>query len=159
MENNKVNVLVYPSGGENAINIYNALKYNLHFELFGASMTGNYSSILYDKEHYYEGNLSIKNPNFFLEFNSILEKFNIKYILCTHDEVITFLMKNEKKINATICSSPLETTIIAGNKYLTHEKFKNKEYSIRTYGIDEKIEYPIFLKPYIGARRKKYNKS
>lgn len=158
MENNKVNVLIYPSGGENAINIFNALKYNIHFQLFGASMNNNYSSLLYDKNHYYEGDLSIKNPNFLIEFNSVLKKFKIQYILCTHDEVIAFLMKNQNKINATICTSPLDTTLTAENKYLTYEKFKDKDYSVKVYNIDEKIEYPAFLKPYIGAGGKNTTK-
>ena len=27
----KINVLIFPSGAENAINVYDSLKYNIHF--------------------------------------------------------------------------------------------------------------------------------
>lgn len=151
MQRNKTNVLIYPSGGENAVNIYNALKYNLHFELFGASMSDNHSKFIYDKNHYFEGNLDINNPFFFDVFNEVLKKFKIKYILCTHDEVTTFLMKNEERIKATLCCSPLETAIVASDKLLTSQTFKNKYYSTNIYNDINHVVYPAFLKPFHGA--------
>ena len=147
----KVNVLIYPSGGENAVNIYNSLKYNIHFELFGASICDNHSKYMYDKNHYFEGDLSINNPSFFDVLNKVIKKYDIKYILCTHDEVITFLSKNQNKIDAVLCSSPYETALVAGNKYLTYQIFKDKYYFPKVFSMDDKIKFPVFLKPFIGA--------
>ena len=94
---NKKNILIYPAGAENAINIFNSLKYNIHFELYGASMVNNHASFIYDKEHYFEGDLSIKNKDFFRIFNDMLENFKIDFIIPTHDEIAVFLNNNGYK--------------------------------------------------------------
>ena len=147
----KKRVLIYPAGSEGAINIYNSLRYNIHFELFGASMVSNHAKMIYDDNHYYEGDLNIKSINFFKNFKNLLKKFKIDYIICTHDEVITFLLKNQNKINAILCSSPYETAKIAENKKLTARTFKGKYYMPKVYNGIKKIKFPVFLKPYIGA--------
>ena len=147
----KKNVLIFPAGGENAFNIFDALKYNFHFELFGASMVSNHASFIYDKDHYFEGDLNISSPNFIKTLNSIIKKFKIDFILCTHDEVIEFLMRNKDSINAVICSSPLETVEIASNKMKTAETFRDKYYMPKIYNVDEELEFPLFLKPFVGA--------
>lgn len=149
----KKNILIYPAGSENSINIYNSLKYNIHFELFGASMVDNHAGYIFDEEHYFEGDLSIKNEKFFDIFNNMLDSFKIDFIIPTHDEVVTFLMENENRIKAKICCSPLETTKIANDKKLTYETFKNYLFAPQIYRNekDEKIEYPVFLKPIHGV--------
>ena len=134
----KKNILVYPAGSEGAINIYNALKYNIHFNVYGATMVNNHSRFIYDDEHYFEEKLSITSPEFFDNFNKILDKLNIDFILCTHDEVITFMMRNQDKIHATVCCSPLETTEIAFDKKATYDFFANCEFCPQIYkNIDE----------------------
>ena len=147
----KTNVLIFPSDGENSINIFEALKYNIHFELFGASIYDYHSPFIYDDNHFFKGDLNINNADFFDNFNSIISKYNIDYVICTHDEIISFLMQNESKINAVVCSSPYETCKIASNKKLTSELFSNKFYATKVYQINDNIEYPVFLKPIIGA--------
>ena len=147
----KKNVLIFPAGSEGAINIYNALKYNLHFELFGATMVPNHSEFIYDKDHYFEGNLKISDKNFFDTLNDVIDKFKIDYILCNHDEVAPFLKKNQDKINATVCLSPYETAKIAEDKKLTAQAFKDKEYMPKVYKKNEVDKYPVFIKPRISA--------
>lgn len=148
---NKKNVLIFPAGSEDAINIYNALKYNIHFELFGASMVSNHAEFLYDKNHYFEGDLRITSESFFNTINSVIEKFKIDYILCNHDEVAPFMIKNQNKVNAIICTSPYETSKIAENKLLTAKTFKNKYYMPEIYTPESIKKYPIFAKPYVSA--------
>ena len=151
MESNKKNILIYPAGSESAINIYNSLKYNIHFNVFGASMKDNHSAFIYDKEHYCEGKFAINNESFFEEFNNMLSKFHIDFIICTHDEVITFLMQNQDKIKATICCSPVETVEIAYDKKKTYETFEEYAFNPKIYTKIEDVEYPVFLKPRHGA--------
>lgn len=149
---NKKNVLIFPAGGENAVNIYDSLKYNLHFELFGATSKKDYSLELYKNDHYYCGNLLISNNNFISEFNNVLSKFKIDYIIPTHDVIALYLMENESKINAKIVCSPLETARIANSKKLIFEHIKGKFYCPIIYDNVEKInKYPVFIKPDIGA--------
>lgn len=151
----KVNVLIFPAGGENSINIYDSLKYNLHFNLFGASSVNDYAKEIYVKENYYIGNFYINDTNFFANFNLMLKKFNIDYIIPTHDTIALFLRKNEYQINAKIVCSPLETAEIAHSKIKIFENIKEKFYCPKTYNKIEDInDFPVFLKPDVGAGAK-----
>lgn len=147
----KVNVLIFPSGAENAINIFDSLKYNIHFELYGATTKNDHSSYIFDEKHLSIGDYSIKDKAFIQNFNKLLEMFKIDYIIPTHDEIITFLTKNASKIKAAIVASPYETCNIALNKIKTFKKLKGKEYLPKIYMMDDKISYPVFIKPNIGA--------
>lgn len=144
-------ILIFPSGAENAINIYDSLKYNLHFELYGATSKEDHSRYLYDDNHLLVSDFNIHSDNFFDIFNHMLKKFHIDYIIPTHDEISTFLIKNQKIIDATIVCSPLETCEIALSKISTFEHLKNKTYIPKIYKITDEIEFPIFIKPDIGA--------
>lgn len=152
----KTNVLIFPAGGENAINIHDSLKYNLHFELYGASSNSDYAKSIYKDENYCLSNFFINDVNFIDNFNEMLEKFKIEYIVPTHDTIALFLMENADKINAKIVCSPVETARIANNKELTFEYLKDKEYVPDIYNSAENIKnYPVFLKPKVGAGGKR----
>lgn len=147
----KTNVLIFPSGAENAINLYDSLKYNLHFELFGATSKDDHSSYIFDEKHLSIGNYNIKTQEFFDNFNCLIQKYSIEYILPTHDEISLFLMKNQSCIRATIVCSPIETCEIAYNKILTFEKLKGKKYVPKIYKLSDEIIFPVFIKPNNGA--------
>lgn len=148
----KTSVLIFPAGGENAINIYDSLKYNLHFNLFGASSVRDYAEELYKCENYVVSNLYITEPNFINNFNEILKNNRIEYIIPTHDTIALFLMENQSKINAKIVCSPLDTARIANNKALIFKSIHEKSYAPIVYtNISEIKEYPVFLKPNVGA--------
>lgn len=147
----KINVLVFPSGAENAINVYDSLKYNLHFELFGATSKEDHSNYIFDKSHLTVGDFNISSNSFFDSFNELIEKYKISYIIPTHDEISTFLVKNQKKVNAVVVCSPLETCEIALSKISTFEKLKDKKYIPKIYQLTDEIDYPVFIKPDIGA--------
>ena len=150
----KTNVLIFPSGAENAINIYDSLKYNLHFELYGASSKEDHSEYIFDCNHLSYGNYNISDDNFFNNFNDLLKNKKIDYVFPTHDEISTFLIKNEKRINAKVICSPIETCETALSKIKTAERLKNKGYYPKIYKKDDKIEFPVFIKPDIGAGAK-----
>lgn len=147
----KVNVLIFPSGAENSISIFDSLRYNIHFELYGATTKNDHSSYIFDDKHLSIGNYSIKSNEFIKNFNNLLEKFKIEYVIPTHDEIVAFLTKNSLKINATIVASPYETCDIALSKRKTFEKLTGKYYLPKIYKVDDKINYPVFIKPNIGS--------
>ena len=109
----KINVLIFPSGAENALNIYDSLRYNLHFELFGATSKDDHSKYVFDEKHLSIGDYNINSNNFFENFNKMLRKNKIEFIIPTHDEISMFLVKNQNLIGATVVCSPLETCEIA----------------------------------------------
>lgn len=147
----KKNVLLFPSGAENSLNLYDSLKYNLHFELFGATSKNDHSEYIFDDKHLAVGNYLISDLNFFSNFNSMLEKFNIDFIIPTHDEISSFLVANENKIRATVVCSPIEACEIALSKIKTFNLLGSKEYSPKIYKNNEEFEYPLFVKPDVGS--------
>lgn len=146
----KVNVLIFPSGAENAINIYDALKYNIHFELFGLSSKKDHTSFIYDKEHFEYGEYNIKDKNFFTNLNKFISNKKIEYLIPTHDEITYFLKKNENKINCKIVTSSLEACEVSYSKIITAKYFKDEYYYPKIYDNDIN-EFPVFIKPDIGA--------
>ena len=146
----KIKVLIFPSGAENAINIFDALRYNVHFELYGLSSKVDHTSFLYDKNHFKYGDYNIKSKNFFKNINRFIDKNNIKFIFPTHDEIIYFLKKNENKLHCEVIASPKDTCEVAFSKLKTAELFKNEYYYPKLYS-NEKKEFPLFIKPDIGA--------
>lgn len=151
----KKNILIFPCGAENAIEIYKSLKHNLHFNVYGMSGKKDHGCYIYNEENYIEGNFYVSDVNFLSLFNSILEKYKIDIIIPTHDTVALFLAKNKDKIKAKIMVSEYKTALIAREKKLTFELFEGKWYCPKIYkNINEKLEFPIFLKPNIGEGAK-----
>lgn len=149
---NKINVLIFPAGAENAINIYDSLKYNLHFNIYGASGKADHAEFIYPKENLFLEDLYINKENFIEEFNKVLEKFKIDYIIPSHDTVALYLTKHEKHINAHVVCSIYETTKIAENKMLTYEVLKDCKFYPKVYDdANEVKKFPVFLKPFVGA--------
>jgi len=148
---NKKNVLIFPSGAENAINVYDSLKYNLHFELFGASSKDDHSSYIYDSRHLKVGNYNIHDKRFLRNFNLLIDKWHIDFIIPTHDEISLFLMLNQDSIHATVVCSPAKTCEVAFSKLKTFYYLKNKSYIPKIYNYGDEISYPVFIKPDIGA--------
>lgn len=148
----KKNILIFPAGSENAINIYDSLKYSLHFNLFGASSVRDYAEEIYPKENYVVTELYIQSESFFKNFNEIIKNFDIDYIIPTHDVISLFLMEHEKQINAKVVCSPFETAKIANSKIEILNNISNKFYCPKFYSISDKnIDFPVFLKPNVGA--------
>lgn len=150
--NEKVNVLIFPAGSENALDIYDSLKYNLHFNVFGAAGKADHAEFKYPKEKLFIGDFYIVEKTFIQEFNKIIEKFEIDYIIPTHDTIAFYLVEHCKSINAKLVCSPYETTKIAENKELTYESLKNYYFYPRVYlSSNEVTKYPVFLKPYVSS--------
>ena len=148
----KVNVLIFPADSENAINIYESLKYNLHFNVFGASKNAAPTEFIYPQEQLILGDFYIRNDHFFDEFNDVLTKYNIDYVIPTHDTISLFLTEHSHRFTAKIVCSPYETTRIAENKELTYENLKDSYFYPKVYkSVNEVEKYPVFLKPYVGA--------
>lgn len=151
----KTNVLIFPAGAENALEIYEALKYNLHFSLFGASAKHDYAEFLYPKDHFFMGDLYIGDPNFIENFNQVLEQFGIEWIIPTHDTIALFLEKHKKLLNAKIVCSNERACYVARNKQLMFLELRDELFVPRVYQAPyENIKYPVFLKPNIGEGAK-----
>ena len=54
MAMDKIRVLIFPAGAENALEIYDAIRYNVNIEAFGVSGKADHAQFVYDEEHYFE---------------------------------------------------------------------------------------------------------
>ena len=112
----KTNVLVFPAGAENALEIFDALNDHMDIEVYGASGKSDYASFLYSPDRYAEGRFYITDPEFIEQFNELLERWNIDIVIPTHDEIALFFAKNRDRIHAKILVSPVETAEICREK-------------------------------------------
>jgi len=148
----KYNILIFPAGSEIALEIYDSLKYNLHFNVFGASGKPDHAKYSYPLDHYIEGeDLYITGNNFTQNFNKVLETYNIDYIFPTHDSVALYLSEHQHLVHATLICSDQKTTRIARSKKKIYQALKGCPFIPHIFDrIDEIMEYPVFLKPDIG---------
>ena len=149
----KKNVLIFPSGSEGALDIFRALRYNLHFRLVGFSGKENYTDFLFPEGQYYYGDerLYIGHPDFEEHFLSLLQQYQIDFIIPTFDAVALKLMQMQPKMRAKVVCSPEETIRIANNKKQTYEALKNSGIVPKTYETADQVdEYPVFAKPQEG---------
>ncbi|HDT5731837.1 TPA: carbamoyl-phosphate synthase large subunit, partial [Enterobacter roggenkampii] len=91
----KINVLVFPCGSENASEIFDALKYSLHVNLFGASSIEDFGRLNYS--NYIPDVPFINDENFDAHFNEIISKNDIQVVFATHDSVAVKLSKLKNK--------------------------------------------------------------
>lgn len=150
----KKNVLIFPAN-VNSVEIYNSLKYNLHFDVYGACAIEDHSKFHFPKDKFIVSKkFYITDVNFFETLEKIIKKWNIDFIIPSHDTIALFLMKNQKRIPAIVVCSPEKTAEVAENKKLTYEALKHEKYYPKVYDSIAEVEYPSFLKPYVAAGSK-----
>jgi len=80
--------------------------------------------------------------------------YKIDFIIPAHDSVLLKMVENQEVIKATIITSCLETCKICRSKKRTYEVFNNIIPTPIIYNRDQKINFPVFLKPEIGQGTK-----
>lgn len=143
----KTNVMIFGGGGFNQIQVYFSLKHSL---LFHPIMAGSY-----DNHSTFISNDAIidlpytSEENFVEKLNECLEKYDIKFIIPTHDSAALTLMENQDKVRATIVCSPLQTTRICRYKSLTYEALAGTDILPEIYSYDTP-KFPLFAKNDVG---------
>ena len=141
----KKNVLIYPSGAGNAIEIYYSIKDSIHLNIIPATGKVDHSDLIYENEVEYIP--YIQTENFIDELNKLITRKNIDFIFPTHDTVALYLVENQELINAQIISSNYKTNYVSRYKIETYKLFKNFDFCPKVYTntlMDN--EYPIFAK-------------
>jgi len=143
---NKISVLVFPCGAENAIEIHASLKDVVNIKLFGASGKEDHGRFIF--KNYISNAPYIKDANFIDHFNSILSKYNIDVIIPTHDDISLFFAQNIEKINAKIGVPGLKQAQICRSKKRTYELFKDEAFCPMVFETYSSIkQFPVFVKP------------
>lgn len=153
-EAKKWNVLIFPAGAENALEIYEALRYNLNIEVFGASGKKDFAEYKYPKDKYIEGDFWIYSKDFESNFQKLLEAYKIDIIIPTHDDVALYFAKNRNQFSARILVSDARTAEICREKRLIYQEISDTQFCpiiYQSFDAVTKDDLPVFVKPNIGA--------
>lgn len=151
--NNKVNVLVFPCGAENALEIFESLRFSLHVNIYGASSVDDFGRLKYDK--YIGGLPNISEDSFDEVFEGVLHDNNIDVVFATHDTVQSYLSNKSNKFSCYLVNGDESTTKIARSKSLTYEKFISEPWCPKKYDNSEGVgDWPVVCKPDFGQGSK-----
>lgn len=153
----KKNILIYPCGADNALELFYSLRYSVHLNVFGANSKDSIADLVWDKEIIYLSNITAEN--FWEEINQLIETYEIDMIFPTHDDVVYFFSKNLEKISIPIVGAEPLINEISRYKSKTYNFFKDEKFIPQQFhSIKDIKEYPVFIKPdkgqgSIGARK------
>lgn len=142
----KINVLVFPAGEINSIELHDALSTCVNIELFGVSSIDRHGGYVF--KNYISNVPMINAPDFFEKFNELIKQYNIEIIFPTHDTVAMFFAENRDKINAKIIAADKITSEICRDKAKTYMALKGADFLAEVY--NEIKKYPVFIKPKEG---------
>jgi predicted ATP-grasp superfamily ATP-dependent carboligase len=142
----KINVLIFPAGEVNSIELHDALASCVNINVYGASSIDRHGSYVF--KNYISGLPLISSNEFFEKFNEVLVEKKIDLVFPTHDTVATVLADNADRIRAKIISADKRTSAICRDKLKTYELFADCDFIPKIYS---KIEtFPVFIKPIEG---------
>ena len=146
----KVNVLIFPAGEINSIELHDALSHNVNVEVFGCSSFDRHGGYVFKN---YRADLpNIAQDDFLESFNKLLIEWKIDFIFPTHDTVALFLAENQKRIQAKVIVAAYETALICRDKKATYTLFKDCDFCPQQYSDLKKL--PVFIKPRFGQGSK-----
>ena len=143
----KINVLVFPAGEVNPVEIHNALATCVNIEVYGASSIDRHGGYVF--KNYISNIPKINEPNFFDEFNKLIDDKKIDCVFPTHDTVAEFFAENLHKIKAKVICANKETASICRDKQKTFDLFKKFPFCPKIY--NDISSFPVFIKPRKGA--------
>lgn len=154
----KTNILIFPAGSENAIEVYESLYQHIDLEVFGASGKSDHAVYLYPEDRYSEDNYYIDDPDFIQRFNQLISRWQIDIVIPTHDTIAQYLANNRENINAMVLTADAKTADICRQKRKIFELFIDCDFCPKLYPSLEAVsdeDYPLFLKPNIGEGGKR----
>lgn len=146
----KLNVLIFPAGEINSVELHDALSHNVNIRVFGCSSVERHGAYVF--ENYRADLPNILELDFIEKFNELIRKWNIDYIFPTHDTVALFLAKNQDVINAKVIVSSNATAEICRDKKATYDLFKDCNFCPKQFNSFD--ELPVFIKPRDGQGAK-----
>lgn len=146
-----INVLVFPAGEANAIELHSALSKNVNCKVFGVSSVDRHGAYVF--ENYISGLPFIHEYNFNEEFQSILNDYEIDVVFPTHDSVAEYFSAYSDLFSCKFIVPNKYTSKVCRDKKITYETFKSETYIPRLFTNKENIvdnDLPVFIKPNKG---------
>src|SRR6476661_4287475 len=145
----KTNVLIFPCGSVNALEIQTALKDVMSVNTFGGTSRIDHGEYVY--KNYITDIPFINDPQFIPEFNRILEEHQIDVVFPTHDTAAVYLAEHADEIKAKLAVAGFKQADICRYKDKTYQLFKDDSFCPIIYRSAEEIRnYPVFVKPVLG---------
>ncbi|MCB9170794.1 MAG: ATP-grasp domain-containing protein [Flavobacteriales bacterium] len=142
----RINVLVYPSGAENALEVHQALKGVMNVRLFGASSRDDHGAFVF-REHTTDAP-AITDRDFVERFNALLESWGIQVVIPTHDDVSLHLAEVADRLKARVAVPGVEQARTCRSKRATYALLEGLPCVPRTYsGTVPDDAFPVFVKP------------
>lgn len=143
------NVLVFPGGMENGIEIYNSLRFCKEVTLFSASSSvPNQAFYLYKNNHICQ---DVRENGWKDELNKIVEENNIDIIYPANSFIIDALYRNKQSIHCDILLPKDEALYITRSKKRTIEALQGVVPTPIVYSNAEDVQsLPVFIKPDSG---------
>lgn len=142
----KTNVLIFPAGEINSVELHDALAHNVNISLFGASSVDRHGPYIFKN---YKGDLPyIVSDSFIGEFNKLIDEWKIDCVFPTHDSIALFLAEHRAEINAKIITASYDTALVCRDKDKTYGLFSNCDFCPKQYSEFE--SFPCFIKPREG---------
>ncbi len=143
------NILVFPCGSEVGLEVYEAFKNNVNFQLIGLSSVNDHGSFIY--ENYIGGIDFVGSQNFLNTIKKIIKERCIDIIYPTMDSVISYFKEHENELGIPIVGSNSEITKICLSKKNTYRVLENEILTPKVFNnLDEILNFPVFLKPDVG---------
>ncbi|AIO48335.1 MULTISPECIES: ATP-grasp domain-containing protein [Burkholderia] len=147
--NDKINVLVFPCGSENASEIHQALRYSLHVELIGASSVDDHGRFRFPR--YVGGLPKIADATFDADFARFVARHEIDVVFATHDTVHEYLSTRASRMGITLINGAAQSAAIARRKSMTYRHFADRDWVPRVYAsVDDVDAWPAIVKPDLG---------
>lgn len=153
-ERERKRVLIFPAGAENALEIYDALRYRVDIELFGASGKKDFAAYQYDAAHYIEDDFYIQHAGFLERFNALLRTYRIDVVIPTHDDIALFLAQHREAVAAKVLVSDARTAEVCRHKRQMFSVLADAGCCPRWYRTREEVsegDFPLFRKPDVSA--------
>ncbi|MNJ22583.1 carbamoyl phosphate synthase-like protein [compost metagenome] len=144
-----INVLIFPCGAENAVEIHQALAHSIHVNLFGASGVDDHGRHVFEN---YCGDLPrINEANFDQAFTELLNAWRIQVVFATHDTVQAYLAPRAEVMGITLINGDPHTAATARRKSLTYELLADQPWTPTVYLTPADVEHwPVVIKPDLG---------
>jgi len=142
----KINVLIFPAGEVNSVELHAALSSCVNIEVFGAASVDRHGPFIF--RNYIGGLPFATHPAFYDELNKVIERYRIDVVFPTHDSVADLFSSNRNRIRAKVVVADPRTAEICRDKAKTYRIFSACDFTPTIY--PEFREFPAFIKPIDG---------
>lgn len=139
------NVLVFPGGTENGLEIQKSLSNLKEIKLYSVSSgVKNHAQYVYENHHVIS---DIYSENCLIELNNVVDQNNIDFIFPANDLIIDFLTENRSQLNCKVALPPNDIVNVLRSKKKTYNLLK--EFIPIPSQLNEMkvVKFPLFSKP------------